>query len=82
MQHLGDGIYSQQYYSEDYFILFEVLGYERRRLALLDILVISHEISFKTNDEGLLFFLVLFFKSDMGENLIPREGELFNYKSK
>jgi len=81
MRYLSDGIYSQQYFSEDFFLLYDVLEYERERLSYYDVMVTSYEMRIKTKGDVLIFFLVLFFKSSIGDDLSPRENKLFNYKN-
>jgi hypothetical protein len=82
MRHIENGIYSQQYYSEDFFLLYEVMDFESERLCNHDVLVINHEIRLSERNGELLFFLVLFFKSSSGTNLKSKEDELFNHKYK
>lgn len=78
MRYLEEGIYSQMYFSENFFMLKDVLEYEDERLWGLGAKCTDYEISVGLeNGERLMFYLELFFMSKDGSNL--KEEELFKF---
>ena len=78
MRYLDDGIYSQMYFSDNFFMLQEVLEYEDDRLWKLGVKCTDYEFSIGLdNGERLCFYLELFFMSADGGAL--EEQELFKF---
>lgn len=62
MELIADGIYRQDYYSKNFFIMTDVCDVEVERLIKKDIIVIDYYISIGEKDNEPLFYLHLYFK--------------------
>lgn len=69
MVRVGENLYSQEFYSDDYCLLDEVLRCEIERLHSIEIDV--KEWRFSVNRYGdVFFYLTLYFSSKSGEPLV------------
>lgn len=81
MRYLEDGIYSQMYFSENFFMLQDVLDYEDERLWELGAKCTDYEYSIGLKDgERTTFYLEIFFMSRDGSPLC--ETKLFKFNNK
>lgn len=69
MQKVSENLYRQEFYSEDYCLLDEVLEYEKDRLFRLSIDVEEWRFSMSRSGD-VLFYLTLYFSSMSGEPLV------------